>query len=79
MNNSLNILTMNLKTTSTILSASAFALFLTSCESPQEELREDKVLEKADQIEEKADAIRDTAEDRADALEDEADVVREAE
>lgn len=64
--------------TSTLLSASAFAMFFTSCESPQEEAREDKVLEKADRMEEQADQVRDNAEKAADLQEDTADAIRES-
>lgn len=65
------------KSIATLLSASAFTLMLTSCESPQEEAREDAVLDQADRMEEKADQVREDAERNADMKEESADQVRD--
>jgi hypothetical protein len=64
-----------MKTTiiSQILGASAAAFLFTSCDSKQENMREDALENKADALEDRADAVRDRTEKAADAAEDRAD------
>lgn len=69
--------TMKTKTIAAILGASALSLASISCESKQEEAREDRLETKADAIEDKADQTRRQGEKSADATENSADAVRD--
>lgn len=62
----------------TVLAASLYGFLFTSCDSKQEDAREDTLENKADAAENKADAVRDAAERQADAIEDKADATRDA-
>ncbi len=59
-----------------ILGATAAAFLFTSCDSKQENLREDALENKADALEKQADTVRKDAEKAADAAEDTADALK---
>ncbi len=52
------------------------ALVLVSCDSKQENMRENQLEKKADAMEDKADVTRENAEKVADKIEDKADAIR---
>ena len=60
----------------TLIGASALALFFSSCESKQEEAREDRLEQKADALEAGADHTRKAGENAADMKENQADAIR---
>lgn len=62
----------------TLISASAIALAFTSCDSKEENAREERVEMKADNIEATADQLRKDGEKVADMKEEHADATREA-
>ncbi len=59
-----------------IVSASAIALFVTSCDSKQEQVREEKLEQKAENIDATADQLRKDGEKVADMKEANADAIR---
>lgn len=59
-----------------IVSASAIALFVTSCDSKQEQVREEKLEDKAENIDATADQLRKDGERVADMKEANADAIR---
>lgn len=59
-----------------LIGASAIAFAFTSCDSKEENLREDALEQKADELESQADATRKEGERAADAAEDHADRIR---
>lgn len=61
----------------TLLTTAAFSLVLSSCDSRQENAREDALEQKADALEKKADNVRKEGEAAADATEDAADRLRD--
>lgn len=67
---------MKLKSIATLASISAAALVFTSCESKQEEAREERLEQKADNLEAGADQVRKSGEATADRKEDQADAIR---
>ncbi len=68
--------TMKTKSIVTLISASAFAFALTSCDSKRENAREDALEQKADSMENTADHVRKNAEAKADMKEEQADAIR---
>jgi gas vesicle protein len=67
-----------MKTTSLIplIGAGFVALAFTSCDSPEEQAREERLEQKADQLENTADNVRKQGERVADQKEDQADAIR---
>jgi len=61
-----------------VISASAIALLFSSCESKQEEAREEVLEQKADNLEANADQLRKDGEKVADMKESNADAVRKS-
>lgn len=57
--------------------ASALAFLFTSCDSPQENAREDMIEDTADNLEDKADLVREDGGKSADMTEEQADAVRD--
>jgi len=68
---------MKMKSIAMLFGAALFGIGAVSCDSREEQMREDTLERKADAQENAADAVRDDAEKRADALEDAADSTRE--
>jgi len=69
--------TMKTKTIVKLISASALALAFTSCDSKQEDAREERLEMKADNIEDTADNLRKDGEKAADMKEERADAIRQ--
>jgi len=67
---------MKTNTIATLIGASALALLFTSCDSKQEEVREEKLEQKADNIDAAATQLRKDGEKVADMKEDSADAIR---
>lgn len=67
---------MKTTTIATLVGASALAFLFTSCESKQEEVREDKLEQKADNIDASATQLRKDGEKVADMKEEHADSIR---
>jgi hypothetical protein len=59
-----------------LVSASAIALFVTSCDSKQEQVREEQLEQKADAIETNADQLRKDGERVAEMKDADADAIR---
>ncbi len=66
-----------MKSIITLFGAALLSFGAVSCDSPQENAREDSLERQADAQEDAADAVRDNAERRADSLEDAADSTRD--
>jgi gas vesicle protein len=60
-----------------LVSAYAIALFVTSCDSKQEQVREEKLEQKAESIDATADQLRKDGERVAEMKEESADAIRE--
>lgn len=68
---------MKMKSIVMLFGAALFGFGAVSCDSPQEEAREEALEDRADAKEEVADAVRESGERKADAQEEAADAVRE--
>lgn len=68
---------MKMKSLVILFGAALLGFGAVSCDSPQEDAREDALENKADAQENAADAVRDNAEQKADAIENAADATRD--
>ncbi len=71
-------MTMKTKSIITLAAASAIALTFTSCKSKEEQVREERLEQKADNLEAGADQLRKDGEKVADMKENQADAIRKS-